>query len=220
MALNADKIPLIDLGPGLTDCLARPRLGPGKLLDTLTIATTPLHGLQTGEGRSYLDLRNGDSVCLYFPWLSYINFLSETTVWQFGHPFGKYWHFPKITLFMLHQQQRQPIVDWAHWRHFTSPAESPVVIHFSHQPSNMIYRMMENMLRWRAGHGATTAERKQFLVCWSRNLQTQWPRRQRPRRCKGWAQETKVKVLQQRRGEEWPLLGHPVTAAGQVTPGH
>ena len=64
MALNADKIPLIDLGAGLTDCLARPRprLGPGKLLDTLTIATTSLHGLQTGEGRSYLDLRNGDPV--------------------------------------------------------------------------------------------------------------------------------------------------------------
>ena len=38
MALNADKIPLIDLGRGLTDCLAGS--GPGKLLDTLTIATT------------------------------------------------------------------------------------------------------------------------------------------------------------------------------------
>ena len=51
-----------------------------------------------------------------------------------------------------------------HWRPFIFPGKSPVVIHFSHQPSNMIYVMMENMLRWRAGHGAATAGENSFLL--------------------------------------------------------
>ena len=90
MALNADKIPLIDLGAGLTDCLARPRLGPGKLLDTLTIATTSLHGLQTGEGRPYLDLRNGDPVLLYM----LVGFKISLGKQSVGNPFGEKWPFP------------------------------------------------------------------------------------------------------------------------------
>ena len=93
-----------------------------------------------------------------------------------------------------------------HWRPFIFPGKSPVVIHFSQQQSNMIYVMMENMLRWRAGHGAATAGENSFLL-----LGPETYKLSGRVRSGSWAQETKVKVLQQRRGERWPLLGHPVT---------
>ena len=85
-----------------------------------------------------------------------------------------------------------------HWRPFIFPGKSPVVIHFSHQPSNMIYVMMENMLRWRAGHGAATAGENSFLLLGPETYKLSG----RVRSGRGDArlgQETKVKVLQQRR---------------------
>ena len=58
----------------------------------------------------------------------------------------------------------------------------------------MIYVMMENMLRWRAGHGAATAGENSFLLLGPETYKLSG--RVRSGR---WAQETKVKVLQQRR---------------------
>ena len=188
MALNADKIPVIDLGRGLTDCLAR--LGLGKLLDTLTIATTSRSSDRWG---SVIPRPSQWRSCLSGCGCQIEDFSRKTTI---GHHFAEYLPFP-VEFCKKWQNMLKDGDD--HWRPFIFPGKSPVVIHFSHQPSNMIYVMMENMLRWRAGHGAATEGRKQFLVTWSRNLQTQWPSPQRPRRCRDWAQETKVKVLQQRR---------------------
>ena len=86
MALNADKIPVIDLGRGLTDCLARP--GPGKLLDTLTIATTSRSSDRWG---SVIPRPSQWRSCLSGCGCMIADFSRKTTV---GHHFGEYWPFP------------------------------------------------------------------------------------------------------------------------------
>ena len=86
------------------------------------------------------------------------DFSRKTTV---RHPFGEYWPFP-VEFCKKWQNMLKDGDD--HWRPFIFPGKSPVVIHFSHQPSNMICRMMENMLRWWAGHGAATAGENSFLL--------------------------------------------------------
>ena len=168
MALNADKIPVIDLGRGLTDCLAR--LGLGKLLDTLTIATTSRSSDRWG---SVIPRPSQWRSCLSGCGCQIEDFSRKTTV---GQLFAEYLPFPvefckKMTEHV--KRRRWSLATFYFPRKIAGghSLQPPAIKHDLYDDGE--YAEMESWARCR------NCGRKQFLVTWSRNLQTQWPSPQR-----------------------------------------